>query len=256
MWQVARSIYVWGAIAVLTVSMYVTGLPLFILTMPFDRTRAVGHWYAQRWGRMILKFNNRWTSTVYRHDRLPPKGKPVIIVSNHQGMGDIMMSFCLDIHFKWISKAINFYVPLMGWFMFHAGYIPLKRGNKKSIARCMERSREYLDMGVSVLFFPEGTRSKDGNIQAFKPGAFKLALEAKVDILPMAISGTHDALPKDTWKFSNDYSHMRVLLGNVISTSGYSDDNLDELIAKTRNTIITLKNELDDPYAYPLRATG
>ena len=111
-------------------------------------------------------------------------------------------------------------------------------------------------MGVSVLFFPEGTRTKDGNIKAFKPGAFKLAVEAGVDILPMAISGTADALPKHTWKFTDEYSHMRVLIGNVISVKGYGDDNLDELIAKTRNTVIALKNELDAEYAQPLRAAG
>jgi 1-acyl-sn-glycerol-3-phosphate acyltransferase len=255
MWQALRSIYIWGAIALGTTAMYIVGLPMFIVTMPFDRTRWIGHWYAQRWGRWILKLNNRWTSTVYRQDRIP-KGRPFVLVSNHQGMGDIMMAFCLDVHFKWISKFANFLVPFMGWFMFHAGYIPLKRGNKKSIARCMERSREYLDMGVSVLFFPEGTRSKDGNIQAFKPGAFKLAIDAGVDIVPMAISGTHDALPKDTWRYSDDYSHMRLLVGNVISTAGYSEDNLAELIAKTRNTVIALKNELDAEYAVPLRAAG
>jgi 1-acyl-sn-glycerol-3-phosphate acyltransferase len=255
MWQVLRSIYIWSAIASLTLVMYVLGLPMFILTMPFDRTRHIGHWYSQRWGRWILKFNNRWTSTVFHHERLP-KNKPLVIVSNHQGMGDIMMSFCLDIHFKWISKAINFLVPCMGWFMFHAGYIPLRRGNKRSVEKCMERARWYLDRGVSVLFFPEGTRSKDGNIQAFKVGAFRLAIQAGVDILPCAISGTHDALPKDTWKFSDDYSHMRIIVGNVISTKGYNEDNLDELIAKTRNTVIALKNELDAEFAQPLRATG
>jgi 1-acyl-sn-glycerol-3-phosphate acyltransferase len=255
MWQALRSIYIWGAIALLTLTMYIVGFPMFMLTMPFDKTRAIGHWYAQRWGRWILKINNRWTSNVYRQERMP-KGRPFVVVSNHQGMGDIMMAFCLDLHFKWISKAVNFYVPCMGWFMFHAGYIPLVRGNKKSIARCMDRSREYLDMGVSVLFFPEGTRSKDGAIQSFKPGAFRLALDAGVDILPVAISGTADALPKDSWKYSDDYSHMRLMVGNVISIEGYSDENLDELVAKTRNSIIALKNELDEQFAEPLRATG
>jgi 1-acyl-sn-glycerol-3-phosphate acyltransferase len=255
MWQVLRSIYIWSAIAFLTLAMYIVGFPMFVLTMPFDKTRAIGHWYAQRWGRWILKLNNRWTSTVLRQDRIP-RGRPFVVVANHQGMGDIMMAFCLDLHFKWISKASNFYVPCMGWFMFHAGYIPLVRGNKKSSARCMERAREYLQMGVSVLFFPEGTRSKDGAIQAFKPGAFRLALESGCDILPLAISGTADALPKGTWKYSDDYAHMRILVGNVISVKGYSDDNMDELIAKTRNTITALKNELDAEYAAPLRAAG
>ncbi len=75
------------------------------------------------------------------------------------------------------SKAANFWVPFMGWFMFHAGYIPVKRGDKESVAECMERATKWLLAGVSVLFFREGTRSKNGEIQPFKPGAFKLALE-------------------------------------------------------------------------------
>jgi 1-acyl-sn-glycerol-3-phosphate acyltransferase len=253
--QVLRSLYLWSAIAILTTVMYIVGLPMFLLTMPFDRKRAIGHWYSQRWGRWILRLNSHWTSSVYRQDRIP-KGKPLVVVSNHQGVGDIMMAFSVDLHFKWISKASNFYVPFMGWFMFHAGYIPLKRGRKDSIVRCMEKAREYLGMGVSVLFFPEGTRSQDGAIQAFKQGAFKLAIDAGVDILPMAITGTHDALPKNNWKFPEERSHMRILIGNVIAVKGYSDDNLEELIAKARNTVITLKNELDESYAVPLRAAS
>jgi 1-acyl-sn-glycerol-3-phosphate acyltransferase len=256
MWQALRSLYLWSAVAVLTAVMYVVGLPLFLLTMPFDRTRAIGHWYAARWGRSILKLNNRWSAEVLRADRIP-SGKPFVVVANHQGMGDIMMAFCLDLHFKWISKAINFYVPCMGWFMFHAGYIPLVRGRKSSIEKCMARSRHYLEQGVSVLFFPEGTRSKDGEIGAFKAGAFRLALEAGCDILPLAISGTANALPKNSWKFSNEPAAMRLLVGDVISTSGYAPGDADALIAHTRDTIIALKDELEGrAYPTPLRATA
>ena len=189
-------------------------------------------------------------------ERIPP-GKPFVIVSNHQGMGDIMMAFTLDHHFKWISKAANFYVPFMGWFMYHAGYIPLVRGKKNSVAQCMERAREYLDMGVSVLFFPEGTRSHDGVVKPFKRGAFQLALDAGVDILPMGISGTLNALPKGTWKFSDEYVTMRILVGEPISTAGKTDKDMDQLIDEARHAVVDLKDELDGKtYARPLRATG
>src|SRR5947207_2052233 len=80
--------------------------------------------------------------------------------------------------------------------------------------KCMDRAREYLGMGVSVLFFPEGTRSHDGVVKPFKRGAFKLALDAGVDILPMGINGTLNALPKGTWKFSDDHVTMRILVGH------------------------------------------
>jgi 1-acyl-sn-glycerol-3-phosphate acyltransferase len=254
--QALRSIYLWCAVAALTAAMYFVGLPLFLVTMPFDRTRAIGHWYAQRWGRLVLKLNDRWSTEVLRADRIP-SGKPFVVVANHQGMGDIMLVFCLDLHFKWISKAINFYVPCMGWFMFHAGYIPLVRGKKSSIEKCMARSRDYLAMGVSVLFFPEGTRSRNGGIGPFKSGAFRLAVDTGCDILPLAIAGTANALPKDSWRFSNERAPMKLLVGEVISTRGYAVENLDDLIAHTRDQIIALKDELDGrAYAAPLRASA
>jgi 1-acyl-sn-glycerol-3-phosphate acyltransferase len=161
-----------------------------------------------------------------------------------------MMAFCLDLHFKWISKASNFYVPFMGWFMFHAGYIPLVRGRRSSIERCMERAHEYLNLGVSVLFFPEGTRSHDGVVKPFKPGAFKLALKGGFDILPLGISGTLDALPKGTWKFSNEPTRMRVIVGAPISTKGMTEADLEALMARSREAVIALKAELDGEAAY------
>ena len=252
MWQALRSIYIWVGIAVLTSLMYVVGAPLFIATMAFDPQRKIGHWYAQRWGRLITKLNNRWSFEVVNPEQIP-KNKPMVVVANHQGMGDIMMAFCMDLHFKWISKAANFYVPCMGWFMYHAGYIPLRRGSKTSVLRCMARARKYLDDGVSVLFFPEGTRSKDGEVKEFKAGAFKLAIEGQVDILPLAITGTANALPKHTWKFSNEPTAMRLIVGDVISTQGMTDADLPRLMAETRERVIALKDELDGRTFVPQR---
>jgi 1-acyl-sn-glycerol-3-phosphate acyltransferase len=139
----------------------------------------------------------------------------------------------------------------MGWFMYHAGYIPLWRGDRKSILRCMARARQYLDDEVSVLFFPEGTRSESGVVKEFKPGAFKLAVEAQVDILPLAISGTANALPKHTWKFSDEPTAMRLIVGEVISTKGLSEGDLPQLMAETRDKIVALKEQLD---GQPVRA--
>jgi 1-acyl-sn-glycerol-3-phosphate acyltransferase len=250
MWQALRSIYIWVGIAVLTSLMYVVGAPMFLLTMAFDPQRKIGHWYAQRWGRIITRLNNRWSFEVVNPEAIP-QDRAMVVVSNHQGMGDIMMAFCMDLHFKWISKAANFYVPCMGWFMYHAGYIPLRRGNKTSVLRCMARARKYIDDGVSVLFFPEGTRSKDGQVKEFKGGAFKLAIEAQCDILPLAITGTADALPKHTWKFSNEPTAMRLMVGDVISTKGMTEADLHQLMGRTRERVIELKQELEGRVVAP-----
>jgi 1-acyl-sn-glycerol-3-phosphate acyltransferase len=242
--QTLRSLYIWTTIASLTAAMYAVGAPVFLLSAPFDKQRRLGHWYATRWGRLIMSINSRWSCEVIHGERIP-KGRALVVVSNHQGVGDIMVAYHLDLHFKWISKASNFFVPFMGWFMFHAGYIPLRRGRKDSIVHAMERSRVYLENGVSVLFFPEGTRSADGVVKAFKPGAFRLALDGHFDILPLGISGTHDAIPKHSWRFSEDKAPMKVVVGDVISTQGLGEADLDALIARTRDAIIVLKADAD-----------
>ncbi len=242
--QALRSIYLWWAIGSFTILMYLAGAPIFLVTWAFDRKRAIPHWWAARWGRGVLKINSLWTPSVRYPERVL-RDRPLVVIANHQGMGDIMMMYCLDLHFKWISKRNNFFVPFMGWFMFHAAYIPVKRGDKASVQACMEKARSWLTNGVSVLFFPEGTRSKDGEIQPFKPGAFKLALETGCDLLPVAISGTTDALPKHSWRFSTERSDMRMLVGHTIATKNYGKDELDRMMGDCHATLVTLKDELD-----------
>ncbi len=239
-----RSLYLWGGIFGLTSTMYILGLPLFILTWPFDRTKHFGHLYATFWGRAILKMNTRLRVDVRNIDRIP-KDRALVIVSNHQGMGDNMMAYCLGTHFKWISKKSNFYIPFMGWFMFHAGYIPLERRNKKSIARALEASRDYLLKGVSVLMFPEGTRTRTGEILPFKPGAFQLAIETGCDILPVAITGTMNALPNDTWLYSDEYHDLRMNVGAPISVAGLGLKDVNVLMERSRDAVVGLKAELD-----------
>ena len=224
--------------------MYAVGAPLFLVSAPFDPDRKIGHWYATRWGRFIMALNERWSCEVVGGEKIP-RDRALVVVSNHQGVGDIMVVYHLDLHFKWISKASNFFVPFMGWFMFHAGYIPLRRGRKNSIVMAMQRARRYLDRGVSVLFFPEGTRSPDGEVMPFKPGAFRLALDGHFDILPLGISGTHDAIPKNTWRFSEEKSPMKIVVGDVISTQGLGEADFDDLVARTRAAVIALKAEAD-----------
>lgn len=242
--RVLRSVYLWGGIVSLTSTMYILGLPVFLLTWPFDRTKHFGHRYATIWGRTILWLNNRWRVDV-RHTERIPKDRALVIVSNHQGMGDIMMAYHLGTHFKWISKRSNFFVPFMGWFMFHAGYIPLERRNKKSIARALEASRDYLKKGVSILMFPEGTRTRTGEILPFKPGAFQLAIETGCDVLPVAMSGTMNALPNDTWLYSDEYNTLQMNVGEPISVAGMGPDDVNRLMEMSRDAVVALKAELD-----------
>ena len=91
---------------------------------------------------------------------------------------------------KLLAKRSIMRIPLVGWQMRLAGDVAIVRGEKESARRAMEELRRWLDRRVSVFLFPEGTRSEDGTLGSFREGAFRLAIEAGVDVVPLAISGT------------------------------------------------------------------
>src|SRR6185369_4277910 len=109
---------------------------------------------------------------------------------------DILVLFRLFTHYKWVSKLEIFRVPFVGWNMTLNRYIPIRRGDSADASRMMVLCGEALDGGSAVMMFPEGTRSADGEIKAFKHGAFTLALRHHVPIVPIVMNGTLDALPK------------------------------------------------------------
>ncbi|MCW7753308.1 1-acyl-sn-glycerol-3-phosphate acyltransferase [Desulfobotulus sp. H1] len=119
-----------------------------------------------------------------------------VVVSNHQSQLDILAAFRTFFHFKWVSKIEVFRLPFIGWNMHLNEYIPLKRGDKESIREMLEKCRKTLKKGNSVFIFPEGTRSETGILRPFKLGAFQLAHELQLPILPIAIDGTREVLPK------------------------------------------------------------
>lgn len=175
--------------------MFAGALLIFIFTAPFDRKRRVQHMYSCFWGQLYFHVNPIWKLRIEGRERLPWRG-PAVIVSNHQSLGDILVLFGLYRPFKWVSKASVFKVPLLGWNMRFNRYIPLVRGDKASIERMARQCRYWIDEGVPVLMFPEGTRSKDGSLLPFKDGAFRLAVDAGCPVIPIALNGTAATLPK------------------------------------------------------------
>src|SRR4051812_10238462 len=184
-----RSCAIWIAFISLTAAMFLVSAPTALFAMLFgDRNRRLGHNWCHWWARAAIPINPAWRITVDQ-SRIP-EGRHFVLAANHQSLADVLITLQLDHQFKFISKASVFHVPFLGWHMRVAGYIPLSRGKRHSIVACMARAREWIDRGVSVLFFPEGTRSKDDSIGRFKPGAFRLAIESGVDVLPILILGS------------------------------------------------------------------
>ena len=119
-----------------------------------------------------------------------------VMVSNHQSGADIIVLFLLWKNFKWVAKKSLFSYPFLGWNMYLNRYISLERGRGSSMRKMMADAEKTLRSGISLMIFPEGTRSPDGNLQPFKTGAFHLALKTGKPILPIVIKGTSHAIRK------------------------------------------------------------
>jgi len=168
---------------------------VWLAALPFDPRRRVTHMAMCCAARFYIEVAPFWTLRMDGRERLPWNG-PAIFASNHLSNLDILALFAVLRPFRWVSKTVVFRVPIVGWEMRLARYIPLERGDRKSILEMFRLCQRSLEEGVPVFLFPEGTRSRDGELQAFKDGTFSLAIQTGAPIYPIAIWGTHTALPK------------------------------------------------------------
>ncbi len=214
---------------------------IFAATAPFDP----GRYAAGRWFRLAavstVKINPLWrfrTSGV----RIEDPRRPYVAVSNHESFADIFLISHLPWEMKWLSKEAIFRIPLMGWMMRMAGDISVKRGRARSRAEAMEQIRDRLDKKVSVMIMPEGTRSRDGNLLPFKDGAFRVAVEAGVPILPMAVAGTANAMAKGSLVFNPARAEVRVL--EPVPTEGLTLEDVPALRDQVRQRIEEARDQL------------
>jgi len=188
--------YAYWALIFLTCPFFFVGaLLIWLVTLPFDRRKVVLHLYSCAWAVFYVALNPLWRLDVSGRDRLPWRG-PAVIVANHASLIDILVVFGLFRPFKWVSKAENFKIPFVGWNMHLNGYVSLVRGDRESVIKMLAECSRLLAKGNPVLFFPEGTRSQDGQLRPFKDGAFELAMQHQVPLIPVAVHGTSRALPK------------------------------------------------------------
>ena len=193
-----RSAWAWFSISMLML----IWLPVMSITWLFDRDPgkyATGRQF-RRLGSWMVAANPAWSIEVTGNQPADLRA-PYIVVCNHQSLADIPLVSVLPWDMKWVGKASLFKLPISGWMMHMAHDIPVNRGSRRSRAQVMIDVKDRLQKRVSVMIMPEGTRSKDGTVGNFNDGAFKLALKLKTPILPLALDGAFDALPRDGWKF-------------------------------------------------------
>lgn len=185
-----------------SVVFFFIALAIWCCTVLFDKRLVWLHLFTCFWASLYLWVMPPWSVRVRGRDKLKKYwNTPCVLVSNHQSALDILVAFTLFFPFKWVSKIEMFRVPLLGWNMRLNRYISLVRGDKESGKKMLADCENALHQGCSVYLFPEGTRSQTGEMKAFKPGAFLLAHTMKVPIIPIAIQGTQDALPKKSLGF-------------------------------------------------------
>ena len=189
------SIVYWLFFALTLPLLFGVAVLVFLLTAPFDRRRVAVHLWSCAWATFYVVMNPFWRERVTGREKLPWRG-PAVLVANHLSMLDILVLYGLFRPFKWVSKAELFRVPFVGWNMWLNDYVAIQRGDRESVRQMMAHCRAHLARGAPVLLFPEGTRSPDGRLRAFKDGAFRLAHEAGVPLVPVVVTGTFDALPK------------------------------------------------------------
>lgn len=220
------------AALVLTLTFPLT-LLVRLVTWPFDRHRMAASRALRGLGEALVTAFPFWRVTV--EGALPAPPATFVVVPNHQSLVDALAVARLPREMKWIGKEEVFRVPWLGWAFHLAGHVPVDRRDKVSGSAALARLRRYLEAGIPVGLFAEGSRSRDGALRAFRAGPFKLAIDAGVPIVPVAIRGAGAAMPPDHAVIRR--SEVRVRILPAIQTTGLGASDVDRLREEARARI-------------------
>lgn len=203
------------------------------------RMANAAHVVAQIWGRTLLFFSGVKVR-VHNKEKIHRDG-PVIVMANHQSLFDVLVMYsAMDIQFRWLAKASIFKIPIFGWGMAGAGYIPVERDDKKKALQALFHAAEKVQEGKSVIIYPEGTRGyPDGRMRPFKKGGFILAKKAGVVIQPLTIDGARRIVPvQKEHIFQRIYGGtMDVYIHDPLTPESFAQHGVDQLSDRLREII-------------------
>ncbi len=188
------------------------------------------------WARKIFASGNAELTTVGNH--LLDPTRPYLFMSNHSSILDIPAAYASSSHsIRMVMKKELKKFPVWGQALVASGFVPVSRaGNRAEAIKQMDEAKKQLDRGVSIWVYPEGTRSRSGELAPFKKGGFHVARDLGMEIVPAWITGTRDAVPADT--FNVTYNRKcRVAFGSPVSTQ---DRDIDELMTEVRDSMVEL----------------
>lgn len=234
------SVLYWSFLAGTSMVFFPIAVVIWLVTMPFGSQRAVLHRFTCWWAQLYVRCLPGCRLRVEGREKILP-GVAYVLVANHQSMTDIMALSALNVPFKWVSKKEAFRIPLIGWNMYLNQYVCVDRGNVRSVRATMEACRMWLERGMPLMMFPEGHRSPDGEIHDFHSGAFKLAIDAGVAVVPIVVDGT--------WPIYRGFQvaafpgtiTIRVL--DPIPATGSTNQLLDETFARMQRELAAIRGQ-------------
>ena len=229
------SLWSWFALGVIVIVWTPIVFLVWITTTPFDKGR-----YATGYTFRRLCVLHQWLNPLWKFKtsgQLPAnKRNPYVMVSNHESFVDMLLLSHLKMEMKYLSKESFLRIPLVGWMMKMSGDVSVLRGDRSSGAAALIVCEKWLKRKMSVMIFPEGTRSFDGEMRGFKDGAFILAIRTQTPMLPVVVHGTRSALRKSDWRMGDAKAEVRVL--EIIETTGMTLNDVPALRDRVRDAMI------------------
>jgi 1-acyl-sn-glycerol-3-phosphate acyltransferase len=213
-----------------TLAMGIVALPIGM----FDRDGRLLHWFSATWSRMIMAsiFSPVKVTGLDKIDTT----KPLVYAVNHASALDIPVLYTyLPFFFRIVFKKELLAYPIVGWQLKRSGQVCIDQQRPTNSIAAIRSAVKSLKAGIPLVIFPEGGRTPDGEIKPFMPGAFFLALKSQVDIVPVALVGTYELLPMNTYHIKCRPLEMRV--GEPISTAGMTMRDLEALSAKVQKGV-------------------
>jgi 1-acyl-sn-glycerol-3-phosphate acyltransferase len=224
--------YLHSAIAIPLIYLYTIVMATLSLSISFfDPHGRRQHWCAQVWSRMIARTAGARVR-VHGSQHIQP-GASYVFLSTHQSYMDIpVMLGYLPAQLRIAAKKEIFRIPFLGWHMRRAGHISIDRSSTSDAVASLRQATQGIRNGTCAFLFPEGTRSRDGALQPFKKGGFKLAMQSGVPIIPVTITGTRRILPRDSIIFRP--GHVDMYVDAPVPTAGLRDEALPALMQTVR----------------------
>ena len=227
-------------LAIACLAVLILSAIMVVVLRPFDPARRCIHELSRLLTRIFFGWP-KWRKITRGVEKIDRK-QPYVITINHTSMVDIPMLYRIPLNFRWVSKREVFRIPFFGQMLTLHGDICIDRSSSGAMAKVTTLGKKWLGRGASIAIFPEGTRSKDGEIHRFKSGAFTLAKEAGVPILPVVLHGS-DTLFANGWRLPWRHT-FRVEVLDPVPAEVVASMEVKELSEMVREKMVAAKEML------------